>query len=335
MKLWKNREVRLLCTADVLFILSGIICAALFPAFAITAVLASGICCLAAALIFLKRYYRMLSGLSDYLYRVSSGVPAMDIRDNREGELSVLKNEIYKVTSRLQETAQVRQEQSRYLADSLSNISHQIKTPMTSMLVMTDLLGDENLPPEKQEAFIISLREQLKRLDWLVASLLKLSKLDADSIKFKEEPVNLPALIEKASSHLLIPMELKEQTFLCEGSQDVYFIGDLNWSAEAVANILKNCMEHTPPGGRITVSWEANPLYTQIIVSDTGTGISQDDLPYIFDRFYTGISGSKDSVGIGLAMAKEIFLKQKGTIEVESALGKGTQFIIKVYNSAI
>lgn len=309
--------------------------AVLFPVYTVSIVLLCGGGVLVLALFFIAYDYRQLSRLSDYLYRVSSGAPAMDIRDNREGELSILKNEIYKVTSRLQEAALTRKEQSRYLADSLSNISHQLKTPMTSMLVMTDLLGSDKLPAEKREAFTESLQQQLKRLDWLVSSLLKLSKLDAGSITLKEEPVNVAALIETAASHLLIPMELKEIRFVCEGERDAYFTGDKNWSAEAVANLLKNCMEHTPRGGQIRVCWETNALYTRLSVTDTGEGIAGDDLPHIFERFYTGKNSAGDSVGIGLAMAKEIFLKQKGTISVDSTPGKGTCFTIKIYRTVV
>ncbi|HIU66787.1 MAG TPA: HAMP domain-containing histidine kinase [Candidatus Caccomorpha excrementavium] len=292
--------------------------------------------CLAEIAVFTgytMRRYRQMEKLSDYLKRIGRGDYSLDIRDNVEGELSILKNEIYKVTTRLREQAEYNVREKYYLADALSDISHQLKTPLTSMMVMTDLLKEEGLPPDKREEFTDTIRAQLIRIEWLVTSLLKLSRLDAGTIVLESRPVSAAEVIGRAAQHLLIPMELKGIEFEVQGEENVTFPGDLSWSAEAFANILKNCMEHTPPGGRIRVMYEENHLYTVISVEDNGEGIAAEDLPHIFERFYKGKNAGADSVGIGLAMAYEIFAKEQGKIDVTSKEGEGTRFRVKFYTN--
>ncbi len=292
--------------------------------------------CLAEIAVFTgytMRRYRQMEKLSDYLKRIGRGDYSLDIRDNVERELSILKNEIYKVTTRLREQAEYNLREKYYLADALSDISHQLKTPLTSMMVMTDLLKEEGLPPDKREEFTDTIRAQLIRIEWLVTSLLKLSRLDAGTIVLESRPVPAAEVIGRAAQHLLIPMELKGIEFEVQGEENVTFPGDLSWSAEAFANILKNCMEHTPPGGRIRVMYEENHLYTVISVEDNGEGIAAEDLPHIFERFYKGKNAGADSVGIGLAMAYEIFAKEQGKIDVTSKEGEGTRFRVKFYTN--
>lgn len=292
--------------------------------------------CLAEIAVFTgytMRRYRQMEKLSDYLKRIGRGDYSLDIRDNVEGELSILKNEIYKVTTRLREQAEYNVREKYYLADALSDISHQLKTPLTSMMVMTDLLKEEGLPPDKREEFTDTIRAQLIRIEWLVTSLLKLSRLDAGTIVLESRPVPAAEVIGRAAQHLLIPMELKGIEFEVQGEENVTFPGDLSWSAEAFANILKNCMEHTPPGGRIRVMYEENHLYTVISVEYNGEGIAAEDLPHIFERFYKGKNAGADSVGIGLAMAYEILAKEQGKIDVTSKEGEGTRFRVKFYTN--
>lgn len=294
--------------------------------------------CLAEIAVFTgytMRRYRQMEKLSDYLKRIGRGDYSLDIRDNVEGELSILKNEIYKVTTRLREQAEYNVQEKYYLADALSDISHQLKTPLTSMMVMTDLLKEEGLPPDKREEFTDTIRAQLIRIEWLVTSLLKLSRLDAGTIVLESRPVPAAEVIGRAVQHLLIPMELKGIEFEVQGEENVTFQGDLSWSAEAFANILKNCMEHTPPGGRIRVMYEENHLYTVISVEDNGEGIAAEDLPHIFERFYKGKNAGADSVGIGLAMAYEIFAKEQGKVDVISKEGEGTRFRVKFYKGVV
>ena len=287
------------------------------------------------SLLFTKWRYKQIEELSQYLKRIASGEYSLDIRDNDEGELSILKSEIYKVTVTLYEQAELLKKDKFFLADSISDISHQLKTPITSMFVMTDLIRDESLPQGKRVEFTQNIRSQLERLQWLVTSLLKLSKIDAGTIEFRKENVNVKELIGKATEHLLIPMEIKEQTLEISGDERTQFIGDFNWSSEAVTNIIKNCIEHTPCGGKIGINFSETSVYTMMKIFDNGEGIDKDDLPHIFNRFYKGKNAHNDSIGIGLAMSKSILENQGGIIEVTSEKDKGAQFTIKIYKSVV
>lgn len=272
--------------------------------------------------------YRELDRLAEYLTRVVEGNYGLDIRDNAEGELSILKSEIYKVTVMLSEQAAALRKEKGNLADALSDISHQLKTPLTSMFVMTDLLcGD--LPEEKRVEFTGKLRRQLERIEWLVTSLLKLSRLDAGTVEFRKAAVSAERLVSAACEPLLITMELKEQKLVVD-CPEFEFVCDLNWTVEALVNILKNCVEHTPAGGEIRISCRDYPLYTEIVIEDNGTGIDKADLPYIFNRFYKGKNAGDDSIGIGLAMAKSIVVAQGGSVDVRSS-DLGSKFMLRFF----
>ena len=294
------------------------------------------ICILVCCFYFFTKWrYRQLEELSSYLQRIANGDDSLDIRDNTEGELSILKNNIYKVTLMLSENSSLLQKEKLKLTDAISDISHQLKTPLTSMVVMTDLLSSPSLEEEKRREFTHNISVQLERMEWLVSSLLKLSKMDAGTIPFKKDRVLVHKLLQKAVDPILVPMDIKGQALKLIGEEDVAYIGDLNWSAEAIINILKNGVEHTEEGGEITIHFSENPLYTEIVIQDTGKGIAKKDLPYIFKRFYKGENASEDSVGIGLAMAYSIVKSQDGNIEVKSEVGVGTTFHIKFYKQVI
>lgn len=316
----------------------AVLCVLLSSLLSWQAALAAGtasILLLAAFLIFTSWRYREIEKLSRYLRRISSGDYMLDVRDNHEGELSILKSEIYKVTIRLSEQGALLQEDKTKLTDAISDISHQLKTPLTSMMVMSDLLSDMSLADDKRKEFTRRIQVQLERIEWLVSSLLKLSKIDAGTALFKTERVNVPQLIKEAVEPLLIPIELKEQELQVRGAEGVFFTGDHNWTKEALINIIKNSIEHSSEKGRISISCSQNPLLTEIIIEDNGKGILKDDLPYIFKRFYRGKNASEDSVGIGLAMAYGIMKRQGGDIEVASKKGVGTRFTLKFYHQVI
>jgi signal transduction histidine kinase len=286
----------------------------------------------------LVRYQRAVSaqvaGLSAYLRQIDAGDYALDVRDNGEGSFSLLKNDLYKVTVRLREQTEMLQKDKTALSNLIADISHQIKTPLTSLGVLADLLTED--PPEAdRRAFVERLRAQLGRIQWLVAALLKLARLDAGTAVFKSEPVNVRRLIERALEPLHIPLEIKNQRLEVHGDDGASFTGDLNWSAEALTNVVKNCVEHTPNGGKIEITYSANALYAEIIVSDDGGGIASRDLPNIFNRFYRGENTGENSVGIGLALAKAIFTAQGGDISVHSEPGVGTSFTIRLFNSVM
>ena len=284
------------------------------------------------------RYQRTVSarvaGLSAYLRQIDAGDYALDVRDNGEGSFSLLKNDLYKVTVRLREQAELLQKDKTALSNLIADISHQVKTPLTSMGVLADLLA-EDPPEEDRHAFVERLRAQLGRIQWLVAVLLKLARLDAGTAAFKREPVDVRRLIERALEPLHIPLEIKNQRLEVHGDDRASFTGDFNWSAEALTNVVKNCIEHTPEGGKIEISYGANALYTEIIISDDGEGMASRDLPNIFNRFYRGANAGDNSVGIGLALAKAIFTAQGGDITVRSQRGMGTSFEIRVFRGVV
>lgn len=334
--MFRNREIRFLLT--ILFFISGLgtafaaIFASTFAAIIVFIVSVSLIVCM---LLFTKWRYRELEKLSYFLQRIASGDIHLDVRDNDEGELSLLKSHIYKVTRMLAEQKSGLQEEKAKLTDAISDISHQLKTPLTSMIVMADLLRDERLDDVKKDEFIRNIQVQLERMEWLVSALLKLSKIDAGTVIFKKEKIPVRSLIERAVEPLLIPIDIKMLQLSISGENEATFVGDFHWTVEALINIIKNCVEHTDEGGEITISFSENPLYTDITISDTGKGIPKEDLPYIFKRFYKGKNASDDSVGIGLAMAHRIITSQQGDIQVTSETNSGTTFHIKFYKQVI
>lgn len=296
-----------------------------------------GLVC-AAFVVLLVRYQRAVSaqvaGLSEYLRRIDAGDYSLDVRDNGEGSFSLLKNDLYKVTVRMREQSELLQKDKTALSDLIADISHQVKTPLTSLGVLADLLA-EDPPEEDRRVFVERLRAELGRIQWLVAAMLKLARLDAGTAAFKSEPVDVRRLIERALEPLLIPLEIKKQHLVIHGGEGASFTGDLNWSAEALTNVVKNCVEHTPEGGKIEIRYSANTLYAEIVVSDDGGGIASRDLPNIFDRFYRGANAGENSVGIGLALAKAIFTAQSGDISVSSQPGIGTSFTIRVFRGVV
>jgi signal transduction histidine kinase len=296
-----------------------------------------GLVC-AGFVLLLVRYQRAVSaqvmGLLAYLRQINAGDYALDVRDNGEGSFSLLKNDLYKVTVRLREQAELLQKDKTALSNLIADVSHQIKTPLTSLGVLVDVLAED--PPETdRRAFIERLRTQLGRIQWLTGALLKLARLDAGTAALKSEPVDVHQLIERALEPLQIPLEIKRQHLEFYGDTEASFTGDLNWSAEALTNVVKNCIEHTQEGGRIKISYSANALYTEILVSDDGEGITSRDVPNIFNRFYRGENTGESNVGIGLALAKAIFTAQGGDISVHSERGVGTSFTIRVFRGVV
>lgn len=257
----------------------------------------------------------------------------MNIDDNTEGELSILKNNLYKVITLLQSQNEYLKNDKLYLADSIADISHQLKTPLTSMMVMCELLENEENPDKRQE-FVSVINNQLSKMKWLITNILKISKLDADATEFKREEVSLLSVLDDSLKPFALTAELKN-IVIQNGANDFVFNGDESWTVEAISNIVKNCLEHTNDGGKIIIASDSTNLYNKLTISDNGCGIAEEDLPHIFERFYHGKNSSKDSVGIGLALAKTVFEKENASVTVESEQGRGSVFEIRFYKSVV
>lgn len=276
-----------------------------------------------------------LKELDRYLLTVLAGNYNLDIRDYEDGILSSLKNDVYKMSVLLKEDKERALEQQKYLESVLSDISHQLRTPLTSMYVMNDLLSDGKVRGKQKKEILNKNRAQLERIEWLITTLLKMSRIDAGTVTFKEEKVVTKELIKKALEPINIPIELKKQTVLIVGDKKSTVILDQKWTVEAFVNLLKNAHEHTPVGGMIIIKITDNPLFTEFLIQDNGTGIAKEDLPHIFERFYKGKNSSSESIGIGLNMSKTIIQKENGTIMVDSTEGKGTTFTIRFYKADV
>lgn len=332
----RNREIQLFLLLQLLIsVAATVITAIFFPIQAALILFITAAALMLVSFYFTKWRYREIEKLSSYLRKITNGDYSLDIRDNAEGELSILKNDIFKVTLMLSEQSSYLQQDKVRLTDAISDISHQLKTPLTSMVVMADLLSNPNLDPAKRKEFTHNIQVQLERIEWLVSSLLKIAKIDADIVQFKKEKVPASILVQHALQSVLIPMDIKQLSLEISGDETVTFQVDLNWTVEALINILKNCIEHTDEGGAISISFTENALYTELTIEDTGKGIAKEDLPYIFKRFYKGKNAGEESVGIGLALSYSIIKNQQGNIEVKSEIGKGTTFRIKFYKQVI
>ena len=244
--------------------------------------------------------------------------------------MSILKNELYKITIKLKEVAENSQKDKTTLKDSLSDISHQIKTPITSILIMLDnILSDENMPEDIKKDFIKDIKREIVNIKFLVESILKLSKIDSNSIKFIKKEVFIKDIINEAVKNVSMLSELKNIKIIVSGDDSIKTICDLKWQVEAITNILKNCIEHSYENKKIYINYNQNNMYTELKIEDNGTGIDAKDLQHIFERFYKGKNSSSDSIGIGLALSKSIIESNNGYIQVDSKLNKGTTFIIK------
>ena len=273
---------------------------------------------------------KKINEITKYIEEINRGNYKLNIEENTEDELSILKNELYKITIMLKEVAENSQKDKTTLKDSLSDISHQIKTPITSILIMLDnILSDENMPEDRKKDFIKDIKREIINIKFLVESILKLSKIDSNSIKFIKKEVFIKDIINEAVKNVSMLSELKNIEIIVSGDDSIKTICDLKWQVEAITNILKNCIEHSYENRKIYINYNQNNMYTELKIEDNGTGIDAKDLPHIFERFYKGKNSSSDSVGIGLALSKSIIESNNGYIQVDSKLNKGTTFIIK------
>ena len=276
-----------------------------------------------------KRQRRRVASLTEYLGQVNAGEYRLRLAAG-EDLLSSLEDELYKTIVLLREGREQAAAARQSLADNLAGIAHQLKTPLSSITLIADLLSSRSREGEAVQAAQISTQAQ--KMTGLIASLLALSRVDAGTLTMEKKQVDVGELCGCAAEAVL-PLFSDADIVLSLPEKDTVYMGDMEWSIQAVANILKNCFEHTPSGGEISVSSEENPLFTAICIQDNGPGILREDLPHLFERFYRGRQTKKDSVGIGLALSKALIEAQNGTLTAENLPERGARFVIKFFHS--
>lgn len=280
-------------------------------------------------IILTNRRYHALANMAANLDRVLAGERDIRLRDMSEGELAILSSEIDKVIARLNLTVDELQAEKLALSDALADISHQLKTPLTSIAISTELIRDRLSARGDSEDLVERLRliQTLQaRVEDLVSALLKLARIDAGVIKLVCGDVDARELVRKSFEPLAIAFDIADVRFSADVQDGASYEGDLTWSVETLENILKNCMEHTPAGGCVSVRVTEDVLACRIRIEDTGPGIAESDLPHIFERFYRGSRDANATpsevnpagVGIGLALSKSLVTAQGGTLTAEN-----------------
>lgn len=271
-----------------------------------------------------------LKEINEYIKEVNNKNYSLKIEDNKDGELSRLRNELYKTTVILREAAENSEEEKEKLGIAIADISHQLKTPLTSIRIMLDNISDNpDMLQEIREDFIQDISKQVEHMSSLVISLLKIAKFDAGTIKMENEEIDAKKLIDSVINNLAILIEIKEIEVITKIDEKAIFIADYKWQQEALTNILKNAIEHSQPKSNIYIIVENTSIFLKIKIKDEGQGIAQKDLKHIFERFYKAKNCNEDSIGIGLSLAKTIIEQNNGYIKATSEVGKGTLFEIK------
>jgi signal transduction histidine kinase len=328
MGMLRNREFR-----QFVILCSLITAAAIILGFAINT--AAGILAIVSAtafgtafFVFTKARYKSIAQISDQIDVVLHNVDHLYIGESDEGELSILQSEITKMTLRIREQNDALKKEKKYLADSLADIAHQLRTPLTSVNLILPLLAN-NSDENERKALMRETEELFVQMDWLLTSLLKLSRLDAGIVVFKSEKIDINNLICAALRPFIIPMELHNIDLQIDAPKGMIIQGDLGWLSEAIQNILKNSIESTGDNGKIEIVCMDNPLFIEIAIHDSGTGFDKEDLPCLFDRFYRGKNSSATGYGIGLALCKMIITRQGGIITAKNHSHGGALFSIR------
>lgn len=277
---------------------------------------------------FTRIRYRKIAEMSEQIDMVLHHAERLFIEEADEGELSILQSEIAKMTLRIREQNDALKKEKTHLADSLADIAHQLRTPLTSMNLILPLLEKQPDARERQKQ-IYEVKELLIHMDWLLTSLLKLSRVDACIVTFQSEPVEVNQLVSAALRPFLIPMELHEIELIVDVPKQIQIKGDLGWLSEAIQNIIKNCMESVGDNGTIAVTCTDNTLFTEITIHDSGDGFKKEDLPFLFERFYRGTGQNATGYGIGLALTRMIITRQGGSITAKNHPQGGAAFTIR------
>lgn len=283
----------------------------------------------ALAAVYTLRRYRRIGQLSEYLAQVYTGGQPPRLSGQTPGELSALQDDLYKITSILQQQAAALEADKRFLADSLSDIAHQLRTPLSAILLQCDFLREE-LPPGEAEEGLAQIETQTGRIRWLVEALLRLSRLDAGVVPFEKKEHPARQVLQRAAGGLAEFYLKRGVELQADCPEGLFCVCDLEWTAEALANLLKNAAEHTPPGGRVQVEYSRQALYFEFRVQNEGSAVPEEELPRLFERFWRGASASPGSVGIGLPLARSIARGQQGDVTAENT-PEGPLFRLRLF----
>lgn len=334
MKLSNNPEIRKFLLVTVIPSLLLCFITAFHSKFTAVCILILSTFLIGSFLVFTKKRYNRLNNLGESIDKILHGNDKINIKSFGEGELSILESDVQKMLVRLRDQKDILEKKKTFLADSIADISHQLRTPLTSINLILSLIESPDISEERRDELLRELSALITKTEYLVSVLLKISKLDAGTVQFEKKQTDLTSLIKKSAEPLLVPMDIKNQKLNIDADK-ISLDCDSAWCLEAFGNILKNCTEHTPENGEITVSAEDTPIFTEIIIADTGSGIDEEDLPHIFERFYKGKNSSKESFGVGLNLAKMIISGHNGTIKAENGQTGGAKFTIRFYKQVV
>lgn len=334
MKLLNNPEIRKFLLITVIPSLLLCFIMASFSKIAAASVFVVSLFLIVSFLVFTKNRYNRINTLTETIDKILHGNDKINIKSFGEGELSILESDVQKMLIRLRDQKDKLEKDRTFLADSIADISHQLRTPLTSINLILSLIETPDITEERRGELLRELSKLITKTEYLVSVLLKISKLDAGTVQFEKKETDLYSLIIKSAEPLLIPMDIKNQR-LSVHIDNVSLDCDSAWCLEAFGNILKNCTEHTPKNGEITVTATDTPIFTEIVITDTGNGFDEEDIPHIFERFYKGKNSSKESFGIGLNLAKMIITAHNGTVKAENSQSGGAEFTIRFYKQVV
>ena len=329
MRAKKRRLIHILLTAALM-----IPCLFFSAPCAVIAAVASAIFLVFYEWLFAQRRDNVMK-LCDDIDRILRNDDTISFDEYKEGELSVLSAEIHKMTIRLREQNAALLTEKRFAKEALEDISHQLRTPLTSVMMILGLMNDSGLTEQERMEYLRDLYELLARMKWLIETMLSLSRIEADAVKFAKNTVSCRELIAQSIETVSVTAELKSVEIRTEINGEPEFIGDLHYTSEAIVNLLKNAIEHTPQGGTVTVTANGSNISSNITIADTGEGIPEKELPHIFERFYRSSEYTKNGFGIGLAFAKKVISAQDGSLKAANHKPHGAVFDIHFYKTTI
>ena len=335
MGVFRNKNVRNQFILSLFFLVFTGIIAFVFDRKAGIFVLLSGTGLCILQIVFAEKRYKEIRLLSQQLDEILHEGGSMELRHFREGDVEILRDELQKMLLRLEEQTELLEKEKMSLADSLADISHQIRTSLTTLNLLVERLKKNTGDISSRQSLLREAEQMLDRIQWLVTSLLRLSKLDAGAIVLKPQTILLSSFFREVMKPFDVSMDVRGQSLEIRGDGSTEVQGDYNWTMEAIGNVIKNSLEYTPEGGLLLIEWTENPLFTEIKITDSGKGIPKEDIPHLFERFYRGKNAGNHSFGIGLSLSRAILSQENAVIYGQNVSPLGAQFVIRFYKTVV